>query len=88
MVKSQDNAIVNSRSHTVWNSELYFESFGPYNHLLLYSLSFLTIMARRLAFALAVAATFSNADARFATQGSSNVAVYWGELAATNLRHI
>lgn len=38
-------------------------------------------MARRLAFAFAVAAVLFKADARFATQGSSNVAVYWGELA-------
>jgi hypothetical protein len=43
-------------------------------------------MARRLAFALAVAATVSNADARFATQASSNVAVYWGESAVATLR--
>jgi hypothetical protein len=36
-------------------------------------------MARQVASALVLAAILSNADARFATQGSSNVAVYWGE---------
>ena len=40
-----------------------------------------TTMARQLASALVIAGIFSNVDARFATQGSSNVAVYWGELA-------
>jgi hypothetical protein len=36
-------------------------------------------MARRLASTLAIAAILANVEARFATQGSSNVAVYWGE---------
>ena len=44
-------------------------------------------MARRLAFALAVTSIFSDADARFATQGSSNVAVYWGKPVVVFLRH-
>lgn len=59
-----------------------------YRFLLYHTLSLLEIMARRLAFALAVTSIFFNADARFATQGSSNVAVYWGEPAMVLSHHI
>lgn len=42
-------------------------------------------MFSSLVFAAATAGLVAYADARFATQGSSNVAVYWGELVLVTL---
>ena len=51
--------------------------------MLLVLLPFRAIMTRQLALALVTASILANANARFATQGSSNVAVYWGKSTMT-----
>ena len=89
MVKSQDNATVNSCPATPRPSACRSESLlssrvVTYLHALPPSCA---IMTRQLALALVTASILSNANARFATQGSSNVAVYWGKSTMTTFSH-
>jgi hypothetical protein len=90
-VKSQDNA-------NVCTLVYHYESkqqLPPLESLLVFILdhkitcllcfSFLVKMSRKSILALLTAVLASSADARLATQGSSNVAVYWGKPATESL---